>query len=330
MSQQTTEVERLRGLYRQARRMWLGWEIADRFDYDRSAEAQAEYDTFCQQFHEETMRNIAAGPQRGRPRFSYRGLMVAVLAGLLLGAALVSTCLGATAPPSIYPSCPRVIHYLGNKSTPCSGVLVWKSESHDVAQVVTAAHLFTEGVGTVRVSCADGKTYLANVVHIDRQCDFAVLHIRRPLCRVVRFAARLPVAGARLLLGGYPRGGRFRWHGGRFLRTGGRGSFIVQGLSQPGDSGGPILNAQNELVGLIADTHDPATCPNAPNCQHGATPTTGGPTVAAIAAAAKKYQALAEASAPTSTTPPPLSTKRVGPVPLRPASGALAMRPPDT
>lgn len=137
---------------------------------------------------------------------------------------------------------------------PCSGVLVWKSDHRDLAQVVTAGHLFSDGVGTVAVHCADGKRYRALVVHVDRQRDFAVLHIRRPLCRAIRFAARLPVAGAKLLLGGYPRSGRFRWHGGRLGRWHRDGSCTINVGSEPGDSGGPILNADNELVGLISAT----------------------------------------------------------------------------
>ncbi len=216
-------------------------------------------------------------------------LLAIVMACLCVAA--VERCSGATGFSESYPSCPRVVHHLGNKTMPCSGVLVWKSERLDLAQVVTAAHLFTEGVGTVRVSCADGKTYLAHVVHIDRPLDFAVLHIRRPLCRVIRFAARLPVAGARLFLGGYPRGGRFRWRGARLIRVARDGSLMTEMWSQPGDSGGPVVNENRELVGLIADTHNPATCPNRPNCADGVV--TGGPSVTAIAAATAKYQALA-------------------------------------
>ena len=219
--------------------------------------------------------------------------LVCLLVSLLAGQCWAATVVTA-AQSTVYPGCPRVVNQVGNRKWDISGVLVWKSEQVDLAQVVTAAHLFDDGVGTVKVSCADGKTYNARVVHIDRPRDFAVLHIRRPLCRVIRFAARLPIAGARLLLGGYPHGGRFRWHGGRFLCADASGSFIVQGLSQPGDSGGPILNERNELVGLIADTHDPATCPNAPNCEHGDSPTTGGPTATAIAAATAEHRPKAD------------------------------------
>lgn len=177
-----------------------------------------------------------------------------ILMGLLFAGMLAGQCWGATVSPMVQPSCPRVIHHLGNKTMPCTGVLVWKSERIDLAQVVTAAHLFTDGVGVVKVHCSDGKVYQALVVHIDRSRDFAVLHIRRPLCRVIRFAARLPVVGARLLLGGYPHGGRFRWHGGRLIRVDRDGWFAVQVSSQGGDSGGPILNENNELVGLISAT----------------------------------------------------------------------------
>ncbi|KKM14868.1 hypothetical protein LCGC14_1701740 [marine sediment metagenome] len=178
---------------------------------------------------------------------------------ILAVALLAGQCFGATEFVGAHPSCPRVIHQLGNQTMPCSGVLIWKSERNDLAQVVTAAHLFSDGVGRVTVQCADGKRYAALVVHIDRKHDFAVLHIRRPLCRVICFAARLPVIGANLLLGGYPLGGRFRWHGGLLDRLNRDGSLAVRVGSQPGDSGGPILNENNELVGLIADTHGPET-----------------------------------------------------------------------
>ena len=185
--------------------------------------------------------------------------LCAAFAVVLCVALLAGQCFGATELVGAHPSCPRVINQVGNKTFPCSGVLVWKSDRLDLAQVVTAAHLFDDGVGCVTVQCADGKRYQALVVHVDRKRDFAVLHIRRPVCRVIRFAARLPVIGAKLLLGGYPLGGRFRWHGGLLDRLNRDGSLAVRVGSQPGDSGGPILNENNELVGLIADTHDPNT-----------------------------------------------------------------------
>lgn len=215
------------------------------------------------------------------------GCRLAAVAVVLFWLLAAGQCFGATAPPTVYPSCPRVSNRVGNVTSHATGVLVWKSERVDLAQVVTAAHLLDDGVGVVKVACAGGKTYNALVVHVDRRHDFTVLHIRRPLCRVVRFAIRAPVVGARLLLGGYPRGGRFRWHGGALLRIGRDGSFAVRLASEDGDSGGPVLNDQNELVGLISNTTCRDCVPLGPH-------DTFGPSVSVIAAAAKKYQVLAE------------------------------------
>jgi S1-C subfamily serine protease len=225
----------------------------------------------------EQMREALHAAKRRRAQWC--AALVAYCLVCLLVILWAGQCFGATVPLTVYPSCPRVVHHLGNKTMPCSGVLIWKSESRDLAQVVTTAHLFTEGVGAVKVACADGKTYNALVVHIDRPRDFAILHIRRPLCRVVRFAARLPVVGARLLLGGYPHGGRFRWHGGLLGRWDRNGWFAVRVSSQQGDSGGPILNEKNELVGLISATRPGETI---------------APGVAAIAAAAADHRPKAD------------------------------------
>ena len=58
-----------------------------------------------------------------------------------------------------------------------SGTLVDKSDDGREGLVLTCAHLFSEGVGTVVVEFPGGKSHGAKVVAIDREADLAALAI---------------------------------------------------------------------------------------------------------------------------------------------------------
>lgn len=53
---------------------------------------------------------------------------VAAIAAVILLAVLAGQCFGATVPPTVYPSCPRVVNQVGNRTFPCSGVEKYHEE----------------------------------------------------------------------------------------------------------------------------------------------------------------------------------------------------------
>lgn len=157
------------------------------------------------------------------------------------------------------PKCiPRVTHRLGRLSWPITGVLLHKTEI--TGWVITAGHLFTDGLGQIEVNFGDGKKYEGKLAYLDKQDDFALIRIAAPPYNPCKLSSNLPKTDDILYVGGYPRGGAFRWIKGRFrnmcrMKQGKHPWIDMTGIGQGGDSGGLICNEKGELVAILSSTN---------------------------------------------------------------------------
>ncbi len=135
-----------------------------------------------------------------------------------------------------------------------SGALVGVKD--DLGLVVTNWHVVRDAAGQIVVVFPDGFRLGATVLGTDRDWDLAALAIRRPQVAPIRLATRPPQPGEPLTIAGYGSGS-YREITGRCTQ------YVAPGVNQPfemvelsagarqGDSGGPILNRQGELAGVL-------------------------------------------------------------------------------
>lgn len=141
----------------------------------------------------------------------------------------------------------------------CAGAVV-ETTSH----VLTAAHCVPAGEMELPVKLRDGREVKARVEHLDEVRDLALLHLEQPATAVpLRLSAEVPRPGERV-------------HAfGRFDRTRKAQRARVERLgrcptlptvddalfttiqARPGDSGGPVVNRELEVVAVI---HGGAAC----------------------------------------------------------------------
>ncbi|MBD2021682.1 trypsin-like peptidase domain-containing protein [Leptolyngbya sp. FACHB-36] len=116
--------------------------------------------------------------------------------------------------------------------------------------ILTSKHALNHAVVTVKT--ISGKTYSGRVTAIDLQHDLALVQLvtsdRFP---TLRFATNALQPGQPVYAIGSPSGRSGTLTAGTFRRLTQHGSLQTSaGLLQPGNSGGPLLNAQGELVGV--------------------------------------------------------------------------------
>ncbi len=127
-------------------------------------------------------------------------------------------------------------------------------------EVMTAYHV-VDGAQLIRVKTLSGQVYRARVTAFDNAADVALLKIdaRRPL-PFLKLAASSPRIGEGVLAIGNSGGDFLQARIGRLLRLGaraGQADFPQNTLEMsaplaPGDSGGPILNDQGEVMGVVS------------------------------------------------------------------------------
>ncbi|WP_084047941.1 S1C family serine protease [Deinococcus hopiensis] len=125
---------------------------------------------------------------------------------------------------------------------------------------LTAYHVVA-GSKTLSAQTLDKKRYAVEVVGYDEQADIALLRVNVPgATPFMPLAARGPVIGDPLLGIGNGGGAFLTSKTGRLIglnADAGRADFPPGTLEMnaplvPGDSGGPILNAQGEVVGVVS------------------------------------------------------------------------------
>ncbi len=100
---------------------------------------------------------------------------------------------------------------------------------------------------------AEGKTYKGWVISVDMQYDLALVQLEtKDRLPTVRMASKMNLKpGQRVYAIGSPGGQASTFTKGTFTRITKHGSLQTStGLLQPGNSGGPLLNSQGEMIGV--------------------------------------------------------------------------------
>jgi len=149
----------------------------------------------------------------------------------------------------------RIVNSLGKEQSVGSGSLVQRRK--ELGMVLTCAHLFADGVGDLCVFFEGRTPKHALLVAMDEANDLACLVVWQPVGPTVALASSVPSPGATLSSCGFGQTGQLRVNQGTCvgqatLEDGTPlGVVELSGLARQGDSGGPIFNAQNKLVGVI-------------------------------------------------------------------------------
>lgn len=170
---------------------------------------------------------------------------------------------GCPLPPrpaaAAHPAVCRVIHSLpGGLRCLGSGVLVDKEGQYGL--VITCQHLFRDGPGATQVIFPDGQAFEARLVQQDPAADLAALLIAQPSADPVPVADAPPQPGEPVQSCGYGPDGRYWCNQGRvvgYARTAsaaGWETLELTGRARQGDSGGPVFNAQGQLVAVLWGT----------------------------------------------------------------------------
>jgi hypothetical protein len=135
-----------------------------------------------------------------------------------------------------------------------SGVIV--GDDGQASEVLTSWHTFRMGVGPITV---DGAA--AEMVDTDKENDLVLLRIPTRRIKPLRVCAGDPGPGIALRAFGFGAGRAARIAcrviGYAITKaTGLRHTLVVRGGIRDGDSGGPILNTEGELVGILWGTDD--------------------------------------------------------------------------
>lgn len=132
----------------------------------------------------------------------------------------------------------------------------WSDHAEYAPVVVTCFHLFAEGLGRVTVEFHDGRRVPAQMIDWDRSNDLAFLRCEVPdgitPLRLRRWEAAL---GERIESFGTGPSGQVRIVNAPVLEVG-PSVLVCAGAMRPGDSGGPVLALDDQLVGVIRATAD--------------------------------------------------------------------------
>jgi hypothetical protein len=143
-----------------------------------------------------------------------------------------------------------------------SGTLVHVTEEHGL--VITNWHVVRDATGPVQVLFPDGFRSAGTVMKTDDEWDLAAIGIWRPQAEPIAIAATAPRPGDVLTIAGYGSGS-FRAVSGRCIqyvapsKTDPNQMIELSAEAREGDSGGPILNSQGQLAGVLLGARDGRT-----------------------------------------------------------------------
>jgi len=153
----------------------------------------------------------------------------------------------------------RIVNAGGAARTLGSGTLVEVND--DEGMVLTCAHLFRESVGTVSVVFPGREPLPARLAKIDAGADLAALVVRAPRVTPITIAQYSPERGDLLVSCGYGSDGQLWCNRGQALgyvtAEGGQRfeTLELSGAARFGDSGGPVLNRDHQLVAVLFGTN---------------------------------------------------------------------------
>ncbi len=152
------------------------------------------------------------------------------------------------------PAVARITAVEGKAVSQGSGTLVEVRGQRGL--VVTNWHVIRDAKGPVVATFPDGFRSAATILKVDKDWDLAALLIWRPNATPIAISAIAPRPGDVLTIAGYGSGD-YRAVTGRctqYVAPGRRMPYEMVELSaeaRQGDSGGPILNEQGQLAGVL-------------------------------------------------------------------------------
>lgn len=125
--------------------------------------------------------------------------------------------------------------------------------------VVTNYHVIN-GADSIHLQNVKGQAYKAQIVYTDAQKDLAILHIEDPNFKGVKtipytFKKQISELGEDIFTIGFPRDEAVYGQGYLSSNTGYAGDTIAYQISipvNPGNSGGPVLDNQGNIIGIIS------------------------------------------------------------------------------
>lgn len=124
--------------------------------------------------------------------------------------------------------------------------------------VLSANHIFREGTGTVSISFRNGKRVECELIGKDEKWDVAVIRPKESInASGIKLASKTPMQNDSVFACGYGPDGTLKAFSGKLLgysRIEGGSGYETMKLGtavRNGDSGGPVLNEQLELIGVL-------------------------------------------------------------------------------
>ncbi|MCE9630393.1 MAG: serine protease [Planctomycetia bacterium] len=153
-----------------------------------------------------------------------------------------------------HPAVARIVAPESSGASLGSGVLVDVNRSQGL--VLTNWHVIRDSRSAVLVQFPDGFQSAGTVVRWDEAWDLAAIVVWRPTATPIPIAESPPRIGERLTIAGFGRG-VYREESGECTEylspgTGYAKEFVeLKASARQGDSGGPILNDQRQLAGVL-------------------------------------------------------------------------------
>lgn len=122
--------------------------------------------------------------------------------------------------------------------------------------LVTNRHV-VQGADRLEVSTVDGQRVEVEVAAVAQETDLAVLRVRGELPGGLALAPADPAPGDPVTAVGFPGGERLTFSAGEVLEAGSAAEVgeesvvVVSARVRPGNSGGPLLDAEGRLAGVV-------------------------------------------------------------------------------